>query len=139
MKIGIDVHGTIDWDPEFWRKTIKLFLALGYQVHIISGPEEDRIKKRLEELGIECNDLYIESVADYIKEKMIAKNMANFWYDKNGDFWTTDEVWWKSKAEICNELEIDVIIDDRHEYFHHELMHDTRFILYQKGRFVYHG
>ena len=130
MKIAVDIHGTIDWDPVFWRKAIELFLALGHQVYIISGPEEDKIKERLEKLGVDYRDLYIESVVDYLKEKDV-----HHWY-KNDNFWTTEEVWWEAKAEICKMQDIDVIIDDHYEYFHREIMPDTRFVLYQKGRFV---
>jgi hypothetical protein len=139
MKIGIDIHGTIDWDPEFWRQTIPLLQALGHTIHIVSGPEEEKIMKRLEELGINYGSLYLESVADYIKEKSLAKDQVNFWYDENRDFWTTDKIWWAAKAEICRDREIDVMIDDQSEYFiagWKDTAPNTAFILYQKGRFV---
>jgi hypothetical protein len=131
MKIGIDIHGTIDWDPEFWRQTIPFLIALGHQIHIVSGPEEEKIVKRLEELGVDYKPLYIESVADYLKEKGVTH-----WYDKNNEFWTDDDSWWRSKATICRERKIDILIDDQWQYLKPDIAPDMKFILYQKGRFV---
>jgi len=133
MRIGIDIHGTIDYDPRAWKQIIDLLLALGHRIHIVSGPEEEKIIKRLQDLDIAVSGLYIESVADYIKEKGI-----KYWYE-GGSIWTTDEDWWKTKAEICNENGIDLMIDDQVDYYlanWRDIAPNTSFILYQRGRFV---
>lgn len=135
MKIGIDIHGTIDWDPDFWRKAIPLLTALGHHIYIVSGPEEEKIMKRLEELELGyIGNFWIESVADYIKESGV-----KYWYDGKGDFWTTDEDWWAAKAAICAKAEIDLMIDDQVDYYladWRDIAPDTSFVLYQRGRFV---
>ena len=111
---------------------IPLLQALGHQIYIISGPHEEVIYDRLEKLGIEKDGLYIESVADYLIDKGDIH-----WYTNDGNnFWTTDEIWWASKARLCTDREIDVLIDDQYEYCQPELMPNTQFILYQKARFV---
>ena len=134
MNIGIDVHGTIDYDPRAWKLVIDLLLALGHKIHIVSGPEEEKIIKRLQNLRIPVAGLYIESMADYIKEESGAK----YWY-KDGSIWTTDEIWWSTKAEICRRRGIDVMIDDQVDYYlakWRDIAPNTSFILYQRGRFV---
>jgi hypothetical protein len=130
MKIGIDIHGTIDWDPEYWRKTIMLLQTLGHQIYIVSGPTEEEIARRLENFRIEPNDLYIESVVDFLTEKG-----TPHWY-KDDNFWTDNDSWFRAKFEICYERGIDVLIDNQGEYFKPQSSPDTKFILYQRGRFV---
>jgi len=133
MKIGIDIHGTIDWDPQFWRQAIPLLVTLGHQIYIVSGPEEEQIKARLKELELGyIGDFYLESVADYLKDE----RKVPYWYDKNHEFWTDEDSWFRAKAQICEDRGIDVLIDNQYEYFKPEIAPDTVFVLYQKGRFV---
>lgn len=134
MKIGIDIHGTIDYDPRFWSQAIDLLQALGHTIHIVSGPEEENIMRRLQDLRIATAGLYIESVADYLKDESGAK----YWYE-NGSIWTTDEIWWSTKAEICRRRGIDLMIDDQVDYYlanWRDIAPNTSFVLYQRGRFV---
>jgi hypothetical protein len=126
MRIAIDIHGTIDRDPKFWNKIIDMFHAMCADVYILSGPERDKIVGRLISLNINIHKLKgILSMADWIKNR----TDAHYWY-VDGNFWTDKETWNKTKAVICSVKMIDVIIDDKLEYFHPEIAPYTLFMTY---------
>lgn len=43
MKIGLDFHGVIDADPEFFAVETELLIKAGHEVHIITGHEYTKI------------------------------------------------------------------------------------------------
>ena len=125
MKVAIDIHGTIDCWSLYWARAISMMNAMGIKVYIISGPERDRILGRLLALKIDTRLLSgILSVADWIKER----GGAEYWYDDKGDFWTDKKTWNEAKARMCVANSIDVIIDDKLEYFHPQIAPYTLFI-----------
>lgn len=127
MKIGIDVHGTIDTNPLFFNNFIRKAQKNGTAVYVISGPPIVDIKKTLNKIGISANNVFVLSVVDYLK-----KNKAPMWEKANG-WWADDETWWASKAKMCKEYGINVLIDDKIEYAVGFNNDDMRFILYKPG------
>ena len=139
MKVGLDIHGTIDKDPEGFIQYIELCLKWRVSVYIISGPPTSLMIKHLEALGKKYKNLlkychiispidtfHLVSVVEYLR----SRDDVEMWQDNRGGWWCDEEIWWKSKSEICKELGIDVLIDNETRYQDHFKDSDTLFILY---------
>ena len=127
MRIGIDLHGTLDKVPELFNLIINDYLEDGHEVYIISGSEKEKIKKELERFNINVTDIY--SCIDFLKQKNIS-----YWYDKNKEFWCSENIWWESKANLCFENKINILIDDKREYQKYfTINHPTKFILFDNN------
>ena len=127
--IGIDLHGTIDKDPDYFRSFLKKCLNLNIIVYIISGPPIFQIKKELDILEFYINKHYnkIISVVDFLKTHDV-----KMWQDEKGNWWTDENIWWSSKAHICRTFNVDIMIDDKKEYkkYFNQWM-KTKFVLWR--------
>lgn len=110
MKIGLDIHGVCDKNPEFFAELSRLFVGAGHEVIIITGRMESHgAIDEIRSLGISYTKFY--SIADY--HKSIGTKM---WYDEKGNPWIDDDTWNMTKAEICEKENIDFHIDDSSVY-----------------------
>ena len=75
IRIGMDLHGVIDADPELWISIANKILDNEWEVHIISGPSLEEIINELRPLMAQYNDGY--------KESLIKKTNYNFKSWKN--------------------------------------------------------
>lgn len=128
-KIGIDLHGVIDDNVEMAKIHLKNLVRDGNIILIISGPPTDELEAELAGHGLEQGVHYheVRSVVDHLKSKS-----AEMWQDEKGRWWTHDEIWWGTKGEICEECEVDIMIDDHEEFavgFPDTVL--TSFILYE--------
>jgi hypothetical protein len=112
-KIGIDLHGVIDTHVDAFKCILEIAISQGNEVHIISGPPRDEIEAELAEYELALDVHYhgIQSVVDHLKEKGV-----KMWLDHNKTWWASDEDWWSAKAEICKELGVVEMIDDKERY-----------------------
>lgn len=106
FKIGLDIHGVCDSSPKFFAEMSRLFINAGHEVIIITG----RMKahgaiEEIENLEISYTKFY--SIVDYHIEKG-----TKIRYDEKGDPWIDDDMWNKTKAEICEMENIEFHIDD---------------------------
>ncbi len=129
MKIGIDLHGVLDDNIESAQFHLSKLVQDGDTVLVISGPPTAQIKKELTELGFEQGVHYheIKSVVDHLKE-----TGAEMWQDEKERWWTHDDIWWGTKGEICEQCEVDIMVDDHIEFavgFPDTVL--TSFILYE--------
>jgi len=128
--IAVDLHGVADTYPEI-KSLLEAIRAGGNQVYVISGPHVEKIAERLEVLGFEHNVHYDEilSVVHFLKY-----HNCKMWQDEKGDWWASDQDWWSSKAKICLEYKVDVMIDDSEAYqeWFKALEVPTKFILFKK-------
>ena len=126
MIYGIDLHGVADSYPGILRPLMEGFIGCGNQVIVISGPPEEQVEVALRELGYHRGIHYSEivSVVGYLKEKGV-----KMWQDDRERWWCGDESWWSSKAEICAEHHVDVLLDDSPQYEPYFKDSNTRFIL----------
>jgi hypothetical protein len=126
MIYGIDLHGVADSYPGILRPLMEGFLGCGNEVIVISGPPEVEVEAALRKLGYRryVNYSKIVSVVDYLKSKGV-----EMWQDKRKRWWCEDESWWSSKAEICAEHKVDVLLDDSPQYEPYFKDSHTRFIL----------
>ena len=113
MKLGIDLHGVIDTNPRLYKIILET-MGKRMEVHIISGPPRSEIIEELEELGFKKGLHYeeVHSIVDFLKE-----NGEEMYQDENGRWWTdNDDHWCATKANICDEFQIDAMIDDKEMY-----------------------
>ena len=112
MRIAFDIHGTLDDDPLFVLKEIfNSMLICDHEIFIISGPPMEQIKGEIRDLGILENSVQIVSIVGWLQMQQIPMKQ-----DSNGNWWCDEETWWNSKGDICRELGIDAIFDDKIEY-----------------------
>lgn len=107
-KIGIDFHGVINTDPNFFQRLICSFLARALEVHIISGGPEEYIKNYLCEHKIPYSQIWC--IYDYYDHK------GRITVYDDGSFYMDDELWNKAKADYCRQNNICLHIDDSTVY-----------------------
>ena len=121
MKLGLDIHGTITSNPNFFLLLTNSIIYAGGQVHIISGPPLSQINKELDTLGfllkfrivegseskIYGNYTHLFSIVDYHKNRGTPMTQ-----DEKGN-WHLDKILWdETKAMYCLEHNIDLMIDN---------------------------
>jgi hypothetical protein len=108
-KIGIDLHGTIDRNLDFFKKIIKMLLDESWEVYIITGMEEEKALEEIEPYGLEYTGIL--SVTDH------HKNLGTkIEFDDNGNPWIEEKIWDRTKADICWGMNICIHIDDSRSY-----------------------
>lgn len=111
-KLGLDIHGVLS------RKDIILpFLEeekYNFKYYPISGPPVEEMKQELLELGYDLNLFSgFYSIIDYLKENNLG---GDIWHNEKGWWCKDEEQWWKSKSEICELYNIDILLDDTLKY-----------------------
>lgn len=129
MKIGLDLHGVIDDDPDMFKKVMTLMHLQDREVYIVSGPPKEDIIAELNELGFEKGVHYEEvySIVDFLKESGV-----RMWQDERGRWWSNDEDWLSSKAKICDSLSLEYMLDDKEMYRPAFDSIKTKFVLYYR-------
>ncbi len=111
LKIGLDIHGCIDYDPSFFAKLSQLLVDNGHEVHITTGAMiNDKIIKELEGYGMKWTHLW--SISDYYKKQP----GVEMWFDENGRPWIEEELWNRAKGEYAKSQNLDLCIDDTEVY-----------------------
>lgn len=107
-KIGIDFHGVIDAEPKLFADFCREIRKLGISVHVISGGPKQDVIRRLNELGVEYDDVW--AMYDYYEAEGILERL------ENGSFHVPTELWDKAKAQYCAREGIHFHIDDSPVY-----------------------
>ena len=112
-KLGLDIHGVIDKDPDMFVGIAKLVRASGHEVHIITGVSKqhvvwDQLKSYND--GEKWWD-YIFSVEDWLLENNIPKTK-----DENMNWHFDDRSWNIAKGLYCRIKQISLHIDDSEIY-----------------------
>lgn len=130
-RIAFDFHGVIEKYPELFKPIMVVMKYAGNEIWIVSGPPRNDIGKKLKDAGYISGIHYdkVVSVVDYLKQ-----NYAKTWQDGKGDWWAEDSDWWGSKARICEEYEIGVMIDDSVGYAKYFEGKHTKFVLFGKKK-----
>lgn len=119
MKLGLDIHGVIDTNPEFFVTMAKACRAAGHEVHIITGGSNDNDWIKNELLGYNDGEVWwnaLFSIKDHLRDAKA------FTCEELGiaSKWPFPELTWNIvKSEYCRENQIDMMIDDMPEYLVH--------------------
>ena len=107
-KIGIDFHGVINTDPDFFRDFSQIISQHDIEIHIISGGPRDKIIQYLQEHSIRYDKVWC--IFDYYRYQ----NKVSFLPD--GSFYVDDVLWDRAKAQYCQREKINLHIDDSDIY-----------------------
>lgn len=108
LKIGLDFHGVITDNPEYFKAFSELAVKEGHEIHVISGGPKETITQFLNRWGIKYSDIF--AIVDYYD----AKGCVTFF--ENGEFKVDEKLWNCAKAAYCEENHIDIHIDDTIRY-----------------------
>lgn len=110
FKLGLDIHGVIDHDPEFFSTLTKLLKGSDeIEVHIVTGGRYHEEAEKLKDWGIEYDEFF--SIYDYHHALG-----TDTWYDRKGNLRMLDEDWDTTKGEYCERENITIMIDDTAKY-----------------------
>lgn len=108
MKIGIDYHGVINSNPDFFQKFNASALKNKHDIIILSGSTVKDVEAYLNAHHIAFSGVY--SLLDDFK----SRGLVQFYED--GSFFVNNEIWNKAKAKYCFDHHVDVHIDDSTVY-----------------------
>lgn len=130
MRFAFDLHGTIDTDPEFFKKLMIKYRKKGSEVWIISGPLTKVVGWELRSLGFEQGVHYDKAIG--VVSYLIEKGIKPIKIEVEGNYWFDDDEWWSSKSEICRLNNIYYLVDNEIKYAEGFLHEDnqTSFILF---------
>lgn len=118
MKIGVDIHGVLS-DKDNIKSIINKLVGDGHEIYVISAaPVIDMMQelKLVYEYDLKLFKGFY-SIAEHLYHQIDSNEITNAYQDsKQRWYFEPEEMWWKSKAEICEKFQIDVMIDDKVEY-----------------------
>ena len=109
MKIGLDFHGVLDSNIEFFKLFTSSMTKSNNEIHIITGMKKEAVKEFCEEHNISYHKIYS------IMDDFLSRNKSLVVYVDDKPFFP-DILWDKAKANYCAKNEIDLMIDDSDEY-----------------------
>lgn len=129
MKLGLDIHGVIDYKPEIFSFISKSVIASGGEVHIITGGSwrEDLIQL-VKKSGVVWTHYF--SVYDHLKEIGADEDGKIQFPDGTIQRKFDSELWDSVKGEYCKLNNIDLHIDDTEAYSKY---FTTTFLLFKSG------
>ena len=112
IKIGLDIHGVIDKNPEFFIAFAKLIKQFCGEIHIITGTPLSEAENQLLSYnnGIKWWDHFF-SIDDYLYN-----NKKHHKKDDRGRRIFDSREWDSAKAKYCLENKINLHIDDSEKY-----------------------
>lgn len=129
MKLGLDIHGVIDSNPESFAFMSQSVIAGGGEVHIITGGSwTSELEEQLKGYGIKWTSCF--SVYDYLLDSGIDSigtiQFPDGTIQKKFDY----HLWDTIKAGYCRSNNIDLHIDDTEVYSKY---FTTPFLLYKSS------
>ena len=128
MKIGVDFHGVITDNPEFFTKWIDFMMINHHEVHIMTGARKHTFEEECKELNIIVHYNEFFSISEFHAKHHPDKIDMT---DPDRPYIADKEFWDKTKAEYAKYLQLDLVIDDNPEYFKY---FTTPYMLYSKGK-----
>lgn len=108
LKIGLDFHGVINKQPDYFAEFTKLALQRGHEIHIITGGPCQTVEKLLHQWNICYTNIF--AILDYYNSK------GEVTYFENGEFKVSPHLWDTAKASYCSDNGINIHIDDSTSY-----------------------
>lgn len=108
LKIGLDYHGVINGDLPYFKKFCTALLALGHEVHILTGGPENVVVRQLKNAGVPYSRLF--TIVDFFRTQ--GKTVCT----QDGHFRLDEKLWNTAKADYCRRFRIDIQIDDSSVY-----------------------
>lgn len=118
--MGIDLHGVLTDIPDTMKFICESLVRNGAEVHIMTGGSMYRATQELHKLGLRGRKhfTHIFSVLDYHRYEMLTP--PSNWNEKYDNPEYPNDVWDRTKGDYCQDLGINLMIDDSlayREYF----------------------
>ena len=111
IRLGLDVHGVIDDDPEFFTSMAWYILKKKGQIYIITGREDcPDLHKELEELGM--NSSLYDGILSITTHQIAQGTPISYLDDRKSQPVMEPKIWNPTKAALGASAGIDVMIDD---------------------------
>lgn len=113
-KIGLDIHGLIDKQIEYWAQLTQVLRARWWEVHILTGTRfSNEILDQLNEWEIGYSHVFsISSYLDESDNELLPRSTpSNPWY--------SDKAWDEAKGLYCKEFNVPWHMDDTERYYKH--------------------
>lgn len=112
MKIGIDIHGTADLFPDFFRELCRLFVEAGHEVHIVTGRRRKEIEPEVQAMGL-CYTHFFSMTDwhEHIKTPMTYGPWNNPWMD--------EETWNRTKGDYARKVGLDMMFENSDDFARH--------------------
>jgi len=107
IKIGIDFHGVFDAKPQYFSMFCKDAIKQGWEIHIISGGPEEKIREYLKRYDAPYTKVY--TILGEAQQLGIVKY-------QNNSFHIDDAFWDEAKAKYCKKNKVSLHIDNSPEY-----------------------
>lgn len=110
IRLGLDLHGVVDDDPEFFCDLAETMRNMGHEIYIITGREiNDSLHNELEECGMTklCNGIL--SVTTYQKS---LGTPISYLDGRKSQPLMDPAIWNPTKAMLCASMGIHIMIDD---------------------------
>jgi len=126
LRLGLDVHGVIDDDPELFSGISSLMHQRGCKVYIVTGREiSDELKVELAKSRIVYDKIL--SITTYRK----VRGLPIFYVGGDKSQPMMEPYFWdRTKAKLCAEANIDLMIDDSLVYGEFFRDIETQYIIY---------
>jgi len=129
MKLGLDIHGVIDSNPESFAFLSQSVLAAGGEVHIITGGSwTPELESLVRDSGVAWTAAF--SVYDYLVDSGVGSIGKIRFPDGTIQDKFDSDLWDSIKGGYCKYKEIDLHIDDTESYAKY---FTTPFLLYKSS------
>jgi len=108
IKIGLDFHGVLATNPQYFSAFCHKVIDRGWELHIITGGPRKDVLKYLKDNAIAYSKIY--TILDECDKLGLVEYFAD------GSFYVNEAIWNKAKAEYCRKNSISFHIDDSAEY-----------------------
>ena len=110
MRIGLDIHGVVSANPQFWSTLTKLLIDAGHEIHVLTGhPVNHVLLQKLKRWKLHYTHIF--SIVDEHR-----KRGTKMWQNKKGHWFMSAKDWNPTKAEYCRVHKVQVHIDDSDTY-----------------------
>jgi len=128
MKIGIDFHGVITDDSDFWLERLKEWDSFGHDIHLMTGARWQTFIDECCTLGYKVPYTTFFSISDFILKHYPDKvNIDNPDHPHIED----KKLWDRAKAEYARYHNLDLVIEDTESYIKY---FTTPVMLYKSNR-----
>jgi len=110
LEIGIDFHGVINENPEFWAHYTKEMHDNGNVIHVVTGGERSEVEPFLKKNDIKFDKIF--SIIDDAVERGIEVKRDE--QGKNPII--ADKIWKRAKGMYAKSAGLDIHIDDTEQY-----------------------
>jgi hypothetical protein len=129
MRLGLDIHGVIDSNPESFSFLSRSVIASGGEVHIVTGGSwTEELESQIRDAGVKWTHYF--SVYDYLMESGIPSIGKIQFPDGTVQEKFDSDLWDTIKGGYCRSKYIDLHIDDTEAYAKY---FTTPFLLYKSS------